>query len=96
MDAPAQPLEVTTFWIFVDVGQQHTAPRYWIVPQWWIRNDIARAHQAYLDRHGGRRPSNPQSTHHAIEEHRVAQWEDRWDILEIFAADSCTDHTGHS
>jgi hypothetical protein len=94
MDAPARPLEGTTFWILVDLGQPQAAPRYWIVPEWWIRNDIARAHQAYLERHGGRRPSAPQSTHHAMEEHRVTQWEDRWDILDIFAADPRTDHPG--
>jgi hypothetical protein len=36
------------FWVFVDLGDGQTFPRYWIVPEWWIRNDIYQAHQAYL------------------------------------------------
>jgi hypothetical protein len=72
------------FWVFVELGDVQTSPRYWIVPDWWIRNDIYRAHQAYLERHGGTRPRNPTSTHHSIDERRLEQWEDRWDILGIF------------
>ncbi len=36
------------FWVFVDLGDVQTSPRYWIVPEWWIRDDIYQAHQAYL------------------------------------------------
>src|SRR3990172_3560739 len=38
----------TTFWVFVDLGEEQTAPRYWIVPDWWIRNNISQVHQAHL------------------------------------------------
>ena len=83
--APAAPTDEITFWVFVDLGGPDAAPRYWIVPDWWIRNDIAEAHQAYLDRHGGRRARNPDSTHHAIDEKRLADWQGKWDILGIVA-----------
>lgn len=73
----------TTFWVFVDLGDTSTSPRYWIVPDWWIRNDIYKAHQAYLNKHGGIRPGNPTSKHHSIDERRLGQWKDRWDILGI-------------
>ena len=62
----------TDFWVFVDLGDLNTSPRYWVVQDWWIRNDIYWAHKAYLDRHGGRRPGNEKSTHHAIDESRLA------------------------
>jgi hypothetical protein len=81
---PATPLEETAFWVFVDLGDWDTAPRYWIVPDWWIRNDIYEAHKAYLDSHGGKRARNPDSTHHAIDEKRLGEWQGKWETLGIF------------
>jgi hypothetical protein len=72
------------FWVFVDLGDVQASPRYWIVPDWWIRNDIYQIHQAYLNKHGGIRPGNPDSTHHSIDESRLEQWKGHWDILGIF------------
>ncbi len=72
------------FWVFVDLGDTNTSPRYWIVPEWWIKDDIYKAHQAYLSKHGGIRARNPDSTHHSIDDRRLEQRKDRWDILGIF------------
>ena len=74
----------TNFWVFVDLGDLNASPRYWVVPDWWIRNDIYRTHKAYLDSHGGKRARNPDSTHHAIDERRLEEWQVRWDVLGIF------------
>ena len=84
MDAPPNPPGEIRFWVFVDLGGDNAGPGYWIVPDWWIRGDIYKAHQAYLRRHGGRRARNPDSTHHAIEEKRLSEWKGRWEILGIF------------
>lgn len=84
MNQPATPLDETNFWIFVDLGELDDAPRYWILPDWWIRNDIYMAHKAYLDRHGGKRARNPDSTHHSIHERRLEDWQGRWEVLGIF------------
>ena len=78
---PAASSAMTEFWVFVDLGELDASPTYWIVPDWWVRNDIFTAHKAYLDKHGGRRARNPDSTHHAIEEWRLGQWKGRWDVL---------------
>ena len=84
LEAPINPLDVIKFWIFVELGPYDVAPHYWIVPDWWMRNDIYHAHQAYLGRHGGQRAKNPESTHHSIEEKRLSEWQDKWDTLGIF------------
>jgi hypothetical protein len=73
----------SNFWVFVDLGSLDEHPRYWIVPDWWIKDDIYKSHQAYLDRHGGNRPNNPNSTHHAIDEKRLSEWQGHWEILGI-------------
>lgn len=84
MKAPAAPSDVTSFWVLVDLGGVDAAPRYWVVPDWWMRDNIYEEHQAYLARHGGKRARNPDSTHHSVHEKRLEQWEGRWEILNIF------------
>ncbi len=84
LEAPSNPTDVMKFWVFVDLGENNAAPRYWIAPDWWMRNDIYRVHQEYLGRHGGSRAKNPDSKHHSIEEKRLSEWRGKWEILCIF------------
>jgi hypothetical protein len=77
MEQSAQPLEPqveTGFWVLVDLGAPEGAPRYWVVPDTWILNDIYDTHRTYLSQQGGRRARNPVSPHHAIAEIRVQNW----------------------
>jgi Holliday junction resolvase-like predicted endonuclease len=74
----------TNFWIFVDLQDEGALPGYYIVPEWWIRNNIYETNQAYLAKHGGSRKINPNSKHHGISVKRISQWKDRWDLLKIF------------
>lgn len=79
-----EPSDEINFWIFVDIKNPTKPPNYFIVPHWWIRNNIFEVHQDYLSKHGGSRANNPQSNHHSIPLKRIKQWQDRWDILRIF------------
>ncbi|MCH9669649.1 MAG: hypothetical protein K0U80_17600 [Actinomycetia bacterium] len=76
-----KPKEVRSFWILVDLRAD--GPDYYIMPTWWIRNDIFTAHRKYLAKHGGRRAKNDESAHHSIPLSRVKEWRDRWDVLGI-------------
>jgi hypothetical protein len=69
------------FWVFVGLAAQ---PRFYVVPQWWMENEIYEGHQGYLAEHGGSRPGNPDSTHTLIDLSRIEQWYDRWDLLGVF------------
>lgn len=80
------PLD-SRFWILVDLGKTLTPPGFYVMPAWWIENDIHTAHADYLARHGGHRATNDTSTHHSIQRRRVEQWADRWDILGILPTD---------
>ena len=71
----------TTFWVLVHLAQGRAF--CYVVPEWWIRNDISEKHDAYLRSRGGTRPVSPDSDHHAIGTERVAQWIDRWDQLHV-------------
>lgn len=72
----------THFWVLVDLGS--TAASYYVVPGWWMRNNIFEVHQAYLAKHGGRQKINPEAKHHGIDAGRLAEWKGRWEILKLF------------
>lgn len=74
------------FWVFVDLTNAGILPSYYVVPEDWIQRDIDTHHEAYLAKHGGKRATTPTSTHHAISRPRIAQWQDRWDLLGIFGS----------
>lgn len=73
--APAHPLVV---WIFMDLSRADR-PTLYVVPDDWMRRDINREHQEYLARHGGEWAISKDSTHHAIQLTRIAQWKDCWE-----------------
>jgi len=81
-----EPDDERNFWVLVDL-QDEDHPACYVMPRWWIEDDIWRDHQVYLAKHGGHRPGNDASTHHSISVDRVAQWRDRWDVMGIFTPD---------
>ena len=78
---PQAPKVVDRYWVFVDLGD--VAPKFYIVPAWWIENDIDKAHQQYLDEHGGHRAKKDESPHHAMQLSRIVQWKDKWETMKI-------------
>jgi len=70
------------FWVFVDLGNINN-PKFYIVPKWWISNNIYETHQEYLKKYMGTRKYNPDSKHHAVQLSRIKQWENRWDLLNL-------------
>ena len=78
------------FWVLVDLMPDH--PGFYVMPDWWVRDDIDRANQEMLARQrGGVRRDTPDSTHHTITIARVAQWKDAWATLGIFESASNTE-----
>jgi hypothetical protein len=69
------------FWIFVDLTKRRSRPTYYVVPEPWIQSDIRETHREYIARHGGQRARTPGSDHHSVDEGRIHEWEERWEIL---------------
>jgi hypothetical protein len=65
--------------IFVDLTGDY--PDFYIAPAQWVRDDVKRHHEAWIESKGGVRPRNPASEHHALELDRIKQWHQRWDVL---------------
>lgn len=67
-----------TFWIFVNLPDNGSAPHFWITSDCWIRGKIK---ETYADR-VNRNPTIAQD--HYIRENQIDEWKDRWDILELW------------
>lgn len=67
------------YWVFVDLGVN--PPKFYPVPFWWISNDIHKAHEIYLAKHGGHRKLNNDSNHHAVQLRRIKSWDSKWDQI---------------
>ncbi|OBG45679.1 hypothetical protein [Mycolicibacterium fortuitum] len=79
--ARTKPETEDSYWVLVDLAKNY--PDFYVVPLWWMQNDIHTAHSKYLADSGGHRVKNDDSTHHAIPLARIAQWKNRWDVLGI-------------
>jgi hypothetical protein len=78
---PREPVgDEHRFWILVDLAAP-AAPKFHVVPEWWMENNIYNRHREWIAQHGGIRPRAPKSTHHGIQPWRVEQWYNRWDLL---------------
>ena len=74
--------EEIRFWVLVDLSKPlGELPDFYVIPEYWIQNDIHKNNMADLANHGGKRPSGSESKHHSITMKRVEQWKGRWDIL---------------
>jgi hypothetical protein len=83
-DGDLDKADSNTFWIFVDLSDSAISQvDFYVVPDRWMRQNIAEYHAAYLARHGGRRAIAQDSTHHAIHAERISAWRNRWDLLGI-------------
>lgn len=71
-----------SYWVFVDLGGEH--PVYYIVPRWWVRNNIWHEHRAFFARYELKYGHPRESNHHGIRVERVEEWRGRWEVLRIF------------
>lgn len=64
-------------WILIDLQKN----KFFVIPERWLAKNIHDTHEAYKQRHGGKRPINNDSGHHKTSEKEVKQWEEAWDII---------------
>jgi len=65
--------------IFVDLTGDH--PDFYIAPAQWVRDEVKRRFEQWLDSKGGTRPRNPESDHATLELDHISRWHRRWDVL---------------
>ena len=79
-----KPKDEIRFWVLVDLYKPlGELPDFYIMPEYWIQNDIHKNHTAYWAKHISKQSNGPQSKHHGISIERVERWKGRWDILGV-------------
>ncbi len=78
--APA--LDASLIFVFVSIGQRSGEDAFFILEQGELQGIVHANHAAWLAKHGGVRPKNPQSTHTAVSITQVNQFRDNWELIE--------------
>ena len=78
-DAKPEPYEHLVF-VFVAV-KAYATDQFYVIDWRSLRDILITAYKAYLAKHEGRRPKNPQSFHTAVSEEDLAPFRDRWDVI---------------
>ncbi len=66
---------------FVKVGAASGEDRFFLLTQLMLQKVIMQSYTAYLTRHGGQRPRNPQTTHNSVTLDQLLPHEGNWDLI---------------
>lgn len=69
-------------YVFVFLGVVAGADRFFILDQCRLQQIVHCNHSAWLTKHGGVRPKNPQSTHVAVKMADFSDHEDNWALID--------------
>lgn len=75
-------LDTALIFVFVGIGQRIGEDRFFILDQGALQGIVRANHAAWLAKHGGIRPKNPQSTHTAVSLADLEQYRDNWTLIE--------------
>lgn len=68
-------------WVFVYLAGQEP-PAYFVTTARDVQQLVFDGYKWNLDRHGGRRPRNPHTTHHALSIADLERYRDNWGLIE--------------
>jgi len=78
----APGLDASLIFVFVRIGLRSGEDDFFILEQGTLQGIIHTNHAAWLAKHGGIRPENPQSTHTAVSIAQLGQYRDNWGLVE--------------
>jgi len=79
---PAPVLDAALIFVFVSIGKHLGEDQFFILKQGALQSIIHANHTAWLGKHGGIRPRNPQSTHTAVSLSQLGRYRDNWALIE--------------
>ncbi|WP_142080162.1 hypothetical protein [Roseinatronobacter monicus] len=78
----APGLDASLIFVFVSIGQRSGEDGFFILDQGTLQGIVCANHAAWLAKHGGIRPKNPQSTHTAVSFAQLDKFRDNWSLIE--------------
>ena len=82
VNAIDEELDPDLIYVFVLVGERSGEDRFFILTQRKLQSQIFEMYRFYLAKHGGQRPRNAQTTHHAVTLSDLMPSEDNWSLIE--------------
>lgn len=82
IQGPLLDFDAQLIYVFVGISEQAGNDRFFILDQAQLQKIIQTNHQTWLNKHGGVRPKNPQSTHTAVSLSQLAEFENNWQKIE--------------
>jgi len=79
---PDPNIDGDLIYVFVSIGNSAGEDRLFILEQRQLQEIVRANHTAWLGKHGGVRPRNPQSTHVSVNLAQLAEFEDYWSLIE--------------
>jgi Domain of unknown function (DUF4365) len=70
---------VTAGWVYR--GKDRHLRYFYVAPAQWVRDEVRRRYDQWLESKGGIRPRNPASDHATLELDQISRWHRRWDVL---------------
>ena len=68
--------------VFVLIGNKLGADRFFLLPQSTLQSLIKQGYNSFLDKHGGKRPRNPLTTHNSVTLEQLKCFEGNWELIE--------------
>ena len=75
-------LNPNLIFVFCMIGSRLGEDRFFLLIQRDLQLLIEEGYKSFLDKHGGRRPKNAQSTHNSVTLEQLARFEDKWQLVE--------------
>jgi hypothetical protein len=82
VDGLVAGLDVELVYVFVKIGEVAGQDRFFVLKQGVLAEIMRAGYENFLSKHNGVRPRNADTTHVAISEADVAQFEGDWQLLE--------------
>lgn len=75
-------LDADLVYVFVKIGEQAGQDRFFVLRQGDLAEIIRGGYEGFLQKHNGIRPRNADTTHVAVSEADLAQFEANWQLVE--------------
>lgn len=79
-------LDLTLIFVFVKIGRQAGQDKFYVLKQGDLAEIVRAGYSGFLGKHGGIRPRNADTTHNAVTEADLAEYEGKWDLIDAALA----------
>lgn len=77
-----ETLDPDLIFVFVMIGETLGTDQFFLLTQCELQSLIRQGYTSFLNKHGGRRPRNAQTTHNSVTLEQLSPFKDNWSLIE--------------